>query len=297
MQSHTITVYHGYIIDGFQVDGQLFGDDSGAKTTISLENDEVVTAIEYYNFPESGYEMYGRWWTMELCAMSIFTNSSTETHKQYGPFSTDCWGNATERVYGEIPSNMSFKEFLSEFSYIGSNDYLSIILPPWTSRDPKDFNLPEDYTLSDNSFYKPYGPMNLTDAKAQCESDGASLATPRTDAEKAFLFTLIPNDISIDTRGTRVIWIGLIREDDTMLGHLLRRSVDGRDVSYTTLPFNNSSLWKFVCSYSIANSLPGIKIRKRDTDSAELRASIRPSEAKARKPYDKTEFRTEFSRS
>ena len=27
------------------------------------------------------------------------------------------------------------------------------------------------------------------------------------------------------------------------------------------------------------------------------RASIRPSEAKARKPYDKTEFRTEFSRS
>jgi len=25
------------------------------------------------------------------------------------------------------------------------------------------------------------------------------------------------------------------------------------------------------------------------------RASIRPSEAKARKPYDKTEFRTEFS--
>ena len=29
----------------------------------------------------------------------------------------------------------------------------------------------------------------------------------------------------------------------------------------------------------------------------EARASIRPSEAKARKPYDKTEFRTEFSRS
>ena len=27
------------------------------------------------------------------------------------------------------------------------------------------------------------------------------------------------------------------------------------------------------------------------------RASIGPSEAKARKPYDKTEFRTEFSRS
>ena len=26
-----------------------------------------------------------------------------------------------------------------------------------------------------------------------------------------------------------------------------------------------------------------------------VRASIRPSEAKARKPYDKTEFRTEFS--
>ena len=210
---------------------------------------------------------YGVSLIMELCAMSIFTSSSTETLKQHGPFSTDCEGNATERVYGEIPSNMSFQEFLSEFSFIGSNDYLSMKLPPWTSRDPKDFkdpkdfNLPEDYTFSANSFYKPYGNMNHTDAKAQCESDGASLATPRTDAEKAFLFTLIPNDFSFDTRG---IWIGLVREDDTMLGRLLRRSVDGRDVSYTTLSFNisnstDTSQWKFVCSYSITNSLPGIK--------------------------------------
>ena len=119
-----------------------------------MENDEVVTAIEYYNFPESGHEKYGVWWIMELCAMSIFTSSSTETLKQYGPFSTDCEGNATERVYGEIPSNTSFQEFLSEFSFIGSNDYLSMKLPPWTSRDPKDFSLPEDNTFSANSFNK-----------------------------------------------------------------------------------------------------------------------------------------------
>ena len=103
--------------------------------------------------------------------------------------------------------------------------------------------------------------MNLPDAKAQCESDGASLATPRTDAEKAFLFTLLPDDFSRDTTG---IWIDLVREDDTMLGRLHRKSVDGRDVSYTTLSFNisnstDTSLWKFVCSYSITNSLPGIK--------------------------------------
>jgi len=35
----------------------------------------------------------------------------------------------------------------------------------------------------------------------------------------------------------------------------------------------------------------------RDYKRVGTRASIRPSEAKARKPYDKTEFRTEFSRS
>ena len=103
--------------------------------------------------------------------------------------------------------------------------------------------------------------MNHTDAIAQCESDGASLATPRTDAEKAFLFNFISDYFSFDTTD---IWIGLVREDDTMLGRLHRKSVDGRDVSYTTLSFNisnstDTSLWKFVCSYSITNSLPGFK--------------------------------------
>ena len=38
-----------------------------------------------------------------------------------------------------------------------------------------------------------------------------------------------------------------------------------------------------------------LKLPKLVVKAGPSRASIRPSEAKARKPYDKTEFRTEFS--
>ena len=62
--------------------------------------------------------------------------------------------------------------------------------------------------------------MNYLDAKAQCESDGAYLATPRSDDQNAFLSSLIPNEN---------IWIGLndIDEEGTFV------SVDDKEVSYT----------------------------------------------------------------
>ena len=62
--------------------------------------------------------------------------------------------------------------------------------------------------------------MNYLDAKAQCESDGVYLATPRSDDQNAFLSSLIPNEN---------IWIGLndIDEEGTFV------SVDDKEVSYT----------------------------------------------------------------
>ena len=71
-----------------------------------------------------------------------------------------------------------------------------------------------------NLFYKTYKAMNYLDAKAQCESDGAYLATPRSDDQNAFLSSLIPNEN---------IWIGLndIDKEGTFV------SVDGSDVNYT----------------------------------------------------------------
>ena len=70
-----------------------------------------------------------------------------------------------------------------------------------------------------NSVYKTYEAMNYHDAKAQCESDGAYLATPRSNEENAFIASLIPN---------ANIWIGLndIDDDGTFV------SVDGVDVTY-----------------------------------------------------------------
>ena len=145
-----------------KVDGQLFGSswsdniyDDTVKTKISLGNDEVVTAIEFYKFPG---------WTDDfaLCALTLFTKNSTETQKEYGPISTDCFfevrfhllkqfctvfkNRTTERVYGEIPANMSFQDFLAEFSLNVGNYYkmFTISLPPWTSGDPNDFILPEE---------------------------------------------------------------------------------------------------------------------------------------------------------
>ena len=74
-----------------------------------------------------------------------------------------------------------------------------------TSQNPENFRLPIDYTFSENSlgsfFYKVYDTkLNYVEAKAQCEFDGAFLATPRSQAENDFLTGLLS-----DNR----FWIGI----------------------------------------------------------------------------------------
>ena len=92
-------------------------------------------------------------------------------------------------------------------------------------RNPEDFNLPSDYNFAEKSwgnfFYKIYTTkFNYNDAKTQCESDGAFLAIPRSQAENDFLTGLVPNGH---------IWIGIndIREEGNFI------AVDGRDITYT----------------------------------------------------------------
>ena len=94
-----------------------------------------------------------------------------------------------------------------------------------TSQNPENFNLPSDYTFSENSwgnfFYKVYTTFrSYNGAKAQCESDGAFLAIPRSQAENDFLTDLLPNDR---------LWIGIndIEEEGNFV------AVDGRDISWT----------------------------------------------------------------
>ena len=92
--------------------------------------DEIVTAFEFYNFPTSDY------WYGTLCDISIFTTTLAETQNQYGPYplGSDCNNRATERVYGELPPNMSFKQFLITFSSAGhtGGNFIRMSLPPWT---------------------------------------------------------------------------------------------------------------------------------------------------------------------
>ena len=85
--------------------------------------------------------------------------------------------------------------------------------------------MPTDYTFSENSwgnlFYKIYTTnLNYGDAKAQCESDGAFLAIPRSQAENDFLTGLLPN---------AQFWIGIndIEEEGNFV------AVDGREISWT----------------------------------------------------------------
>ena len=82
------------------------------------------------------------------------------------------------------------------------------------------------YTFAENpwgnSFYKIYrSSMTYLAAKAKCESDGATLATPRSDAENDFFVGLLPGEN---------IWIGI--NDIDQEGRFIYDS-DGSDVSYT----------------------------------------------------------------
>ena len=86
------------------------------------------------------------------------------------------------------------------------------------------YSAPSGYTYAKKSwgniFYKIYGAKNYDDAKAQCKSDGAYLAIPRSEAENDFIAGLIPN---------ADIWIGI--NDMAKEGSFV--AVDGRQVSWT----------------------------------------------------------------
>ena len=94
---------------------------------------------------------------------------------------------------------------------------------------------PSDYTFAENfwgnSFYKIYTEsLNYGDAKAQCESDGAFLAYPRSEAENEFLVSLMTTD---------GIWIGIndIDEEGLFVG------VDGREISWTKWADDEPNNW------------------------------------------------------
>merc|ERR1719394_1126052 len=93
------------------------------------------------------------------------------------------------------------------------------------SEKPSDYNLPDDYFFVTKSwgsiFYKVYSEQNdYNAAKTQCESDGAFLAIPRSEAENDYIGDLIPN---------AKIWIGIndIDEEGVFV------AVDGSDITYT----------------------------------------------------------------
>ena len=93
------------------------------------------------------------------------------------------------------------------------------------SENPNDYNLPDDYLFVTESwgsrFYKVYSEKTTyNDAKTQCESDGAFLAIPRSEAENDFIAELIPYN---------KIWIGI---NDIDQGGVFV-AVDGSYITYT----------------------------------------------------------------
>ena len=93
------------------------------------------------------------------------------------------------------------------------------------SENPNDYNLSDDYFFVTESwgsrFYKVYTEeMTYNAAKTQCESDGAFLAIPRSEAENYYIADLIPNNR---------IWIGI--NDIDQEGVFV--AVDGSYITYT----------------------------------------------------------------
>ena len=92
--------------------------------------------------------------------------------------------------------------------------------------------MPSDYTFVENSwgnsFYKVYSDSRQTyaGAKGQCESDGAFLAIPRSQAENDFLMS---NEVWPNGWGRESIWIGIddIAEEGSFV------AVDGSEISWT----------------------------------------------------------------
>ena len=78
-----IVVKSGWIIDGIEVNGEIFGGSSGGANTINLAQNEEVTSISY-NAPVGDF--YG---SLKVhCNLKIITNVST-----YGPYASSTTGS------------------------------------------------------------------------------------------------------------------------------------------------------------------------------------------------------------
>ena len=103
------------------------------------------------------------------------------------------------------------------------------------SEEPNDYNLPDDYFFVSKSwgrvFYKVYSErMTYWAAKTQCESDGAFLAIPRSEAENNFIADLIPNE-------NILIGINDIDQEGIFV------AVDGSNITYTNWASGEPNNW------------------------------------------------------
>ena len=64
----TIIVRHGWIFDGMEVNGQLFGSASGGSTTISLANNERVTRIVFNGAKDRVLKVLSKIISLKTCS-------------------------------------------------------------------------------------------------------------------------------------------------------------------------------------------------------------------------------------
>ena len=108
-----MTIHFGDIMDGINVDGELFGGDrrgapnppGGPPQKIILGTDEEILSIEYSR-PQHSY-----WNKYCFCKFTIFTNQ-----KMYGPYAKESLHCKSTIIRNDIPSGMSFRQFLQLYS-------------------------------------------------------------------------------------------------------------------------------------------------------------------------------------
>merc|ERR1711990_752526 len=103
------------------------------------------------------------------------------------------------------------------------------------SEELNDYNLPDDYFFVSKSwgrvFYKVYSEhYDYDSAKTQCQSDGAFLAIPRSEAENNFIADLIPNE-------NILIGINDIDQEGVFV------AVDGSNITYTNWGSGEPNNW------------------------------------------------------
>ena len=146
-----------------------------------------------------------------MCRLTIQTDQRT-----YGPWAA---GHSQCGSVSSVDTPTSLKDYLEENSSISNRGNILV------RKVESDTANPADYTFAENAwgnyYYKIYpSSMSYLNAKAQCESDGATLAAPRSDAENDFIIGLLPG---------QNIWVGIDdidQENRFVYG-------DGSDVSYT----------------------------------------------------------------